>query len=360
MKIGIVGTRGIPAAYGGFETFAQELAPRLISKEIEVIVYCDKNSYDKDNYKGVHLKFLSTTKSDNPLWYYYKSLKIALKEVDIVLVTGTAGSLFYFLNIFYRKKIITNTDGVESRRAKWSFFKKQIIKLTESLAVRFSTALVADSQGITKYLIKEYKALSPTKIHTIEYGAYVNNNLVESVLTKFELKDNGYYLIVSRLEPENNVDMIVKGYLNSNASKPLIIVGGILDSEYVKSLLKFSSSKVRFIGGIYNQEELSGLRYSCSAYLHGHSVGGTNPSLLEALGSSNVCICHDNIFNREVTNEEMMYFKNVDECSERILELENMSDQEIFNVKVKAINRIKDYYNWENISSKYIHLFKNC
>jgi len=358
MKIGIVGTRGIPAKYGGFETFAQELSPLLANKGHEVTVYCDKSELvcPLKSFKNVSLYYLPTTKTKNPLLYYFLSLRAALKREDIVLVAGTGGALFYFLNIFFRKKIITNTDGVESKRAKWSRFKKAFIKFTELLAVKYSSHLVADSKEITKYLIESYANLG-NKLSTIEYGAYINNAFDKNILDNHGLRDNGYYLVVSRIEPENNIKMIVEGYKISDSTKPLIIVGNIASNDYAISMLNEQNKKIRFIGGIYNAKELSVIRHSAFAYIHGHSVGGTNPSLLEALGSSNISICHDNPFNREVTNNTQLYFSKPTDLKANIEYLEKLDEDSIKKMKQEAKERIEKYYTWKNIADKYSVLF---
>jgi glycosyltransferase involved in cell wall biosynthesis len=360
MKVGIIGTRGIPAKYGGFETFAEEISVLLAKDDVNVTVYCDKPSTKEveDHYKNVSLKYLRCRKSVSPLFYYFQSLKKALQENDIVIVTGTGGSFFYFLTLWKHKIIITNTDGLESSRAKWSKSKKCFIKLSEILAIKFSDHLVADAKGISDYLLDNYPSLQKSKLSTIEYGASINTTLIPEYLTKHRLKKDDYFLVVSRLEPENNLQMILDGYNSSSDSKPLIIIGNLIDNPYVKSLLKSQSEKIRFIGGVYNKEELCTLRTGAYAYIHGHSVGGTNPSLLEALGSSNICICHDNIFNREVTASKQLYFSTANELRSRIEELENLDEKQIIKIKNDALYQIKSYYNWENIATKYFSLLK--
>lgn len=359
MKIAIVGTRGIPAKYGGFETFAQEISPLLVQKGFEATVYCDYKPRRKQisNYKGVKLRYQKTSKSKYSLLFYIEGLFMAFKENDVILVTGTAGSFFYFFNLFFRKKIITNTDGVESRRAKWSKFKRYLIKLSESLAIHYSSYLIADSIGIKEYILRTYTKLDSSKLEVIEYGAEINDVINTEILEKYKLDHKNYYLVVSRLEPENNLQMIINGYKKSGPEKPLIIVGNILKTYYVQGLVKSKSEKVIFLGGIYNKQELRALRFSAFAYIHGHSVGGTNPSLLEALGSSNIAICHDNIFNREVTDNKQIYFKDEDELASGIYLLEKSTVKELNNYEIEAIKRIKNYYTWDNIAKKYAKLF---
>ena len=358
MKISIVGTRGIPAKYGGFETFAEEIAALLTREGIEVCVQCDCNSYPHDNLNGVKLFFSSVTKSDHPLIYYYEGLKWGLKNSDIVLIATYFGSPFYFLNLFRKKPIITNPDGLEYKRLKWSFPVKIYIRISELLAVIFSDYLIADSENIKKYLSNTFR-FAKKKIRLIEYGAYPNNEPYYEVLKKYGLKHDNYYLIVCRIEPENNLDMILTAYLKAKTNRPIIITGNILNTKYEKKLInKYRSEKILFLGGIYEKKELKGLRYSCKAYIHGHSVGGTNPSLLEAMANHNIILAHDNIFNREVTSEKQLYFRDTEQCTERINEIEVMADDEINKYKKMSYDLIINKYNWERILKEYIDFFR--
>lgn len=356
IRISIVGSRGIPAKYGGFETFAEEISSLLVEKGFEVTVQCDFNSYSEINYKGVNLFFTSVAKSDNPLKYYFEGIRWAVKNTDIVFVTSSAGSFFYFLNFFKKKIIITNPDGLEFKRAKWSLFKRIYLKFSEMLAVKLSDYIIADSEAIKEYLFNSYKNIEK-KIRVIEYGAYTNNEFNPAILEKYKLIPNFYYLVVSRLEPENNLDTIINAFQNTTTQSPLVIVGNKINTRYVNQLISLNSSgKIHFIGGIYDKKELNALRNSCKAYIHGHSVGGTNPSLLEAMGSRNIILAHDNEFNREVTSGNQLYFNSMEQCSDKINEIEMMSEEEKERYKNLSYSMITNKYNWNNILKKYLDL----
>ena len=357
MKIAIVGTRGIPARYGGFETFAEELSIRLAELGTDITVFCDKDSCNSSKYKNVNLVFVTCTKTHNPILYYLNSIVKALKHYDIIYVTGTGGSYFYIFNIFTNKIIITNNDGIEYNRAKWNSIKKAYIYFSEFLAVKLSNHIIADSNGIYDYLTKKYPK-AKNKIKVIEYGSYINEEECDSnILSKYKLIHKGYYLVVARLEPENNIDIIIKGFLNSNSQHKLIVIGNILINEYNKALLKTADSRVVFLGGIYDKIELKNLRKGCLAYFHGHSAGGTNPSLLEAMANSNYIFAHDNVFNREVTDNLADYFMNPEDVKNIVNSFEKKNDDEKNGVKKQMLNRIKNYYNWERISFEYEKFF---
>jgi rhamnosyltransferase len=358
-KIGIAGTRGIPAVYGGFETFAEELSYRLHARGFIVTVYCDKNSYSKNNLNGVNLKYLPLKKSTNQVIYFFLSLIKGLRDNDILIVTSTGASYFYFLNIFFKKIIITNSDGIESLRSKWSFFSRKYLFYSQYFASKWSTIIVTDSKGMENYWTNFYP--KSVKVTTIEYGAPLvkNSKDYECVLKEYHLKKNDYYLIVARLEPENNLIMMINGYLKSRTQKKLVIVGGFTSAHYQKDLKHYSSDKVLFLNAVYDSFKLKALRLNCFTYIHGHSVGGTNPSLLEAMGCSNLCICHDNIFNREVTENKQFYFKDSFELTKIINNLETLSTEKINEYRELSFNRIKVYYSWERITDVYVSLFNS-
>jgi glycosyltransferase involved in cell wall biosynthesis len=362
MKVGIVGTRGIPATYGGFETFVEELATRLAKRnDISLTVYCDKGSWNADNFKGVNLRFMSTSKSSAPVLYYFLSLWFSIKENDIVLITGSAGSLFYKLKYILNRNayIVINTDGLEHKRNKWGFLKKKFVHFVENLAIRNSDLLIADSKAIKKYWLDRYPQILEKKILTIEYGAYVLEYADRNYLQEHSLTPDNYYLVVARLEPENNVHLVIEGYKKSNSQVPLIVVGSTSSpNEYILRLKNVDSKGVIFIGGVYDKNKLSALRFYSKAYFHGHSVGGTNPSLLEAMGAGNFVIAHDNEFNREVTDNIALFFKDSDECCNCISQIEKLNHEKISQIKDLHRERVRSYYNWERICLKYLDVFK--
>ncbi|MDR3056952.1 MAG: DUF1972 domain-containing protein [Prevotella sp.] len=361
IKLAIVGTRGIPARYGGFETFAQELSLRLTPKEIDVSVYCDDSKEKINLYENVNLKYASCTKDQNPLKYYKESIDLAVKDGnDIILTCGAGGSLAILYHRLHKSKaiFITNTDGIEYKRTKWNFIIRIGVRFVgEFMAVLYSNYLIADSVGIKQYLLKNYPFITPSKIKVIEYGAYIISKFNKEHLDKYNLLPNDYYLVVSRLEPENNIEMIINGFLKSKTDKKLVIIGNIKGTAYIKSLLVKKSDKVVFIGGVYDAMVLNSLRFGCMAYLHGHSVGGTNPSLLEAMGSGNIILAHDNVFNREVTDNTMFYFISDETCAEKINMIENLPENDIKEKKELSIRKVTEYYNWERIADEYLKFF---
>ncbi|HET8886894.1 MAG TPA: DUF1972 domain-containing protein [Salinimicrobium sp.] len=360
MRIAIIGTRGIPANYGGFETFAEEVAKRMTQKSIEVLVIGDKSlDYNKQYYIGVQIEKTKNSKPQNPIGFYRESLKKAIGwDADFILMCGVGGTML--IPFFKSKKrvIAVNPDGLGFKRDKYVWWKKAVFYSQYFAASKVSQHLVCDSIGIQTYFRKKIGRKRNSTV--IEYGTYLNpflkNKIKEDDFKKHELayKLNEYHLVVARLEPENNVKMIMEGFLNSDAKFPLVIVGN-LNTPHSKDLIKYKSDKLHFIGGVYDREKLQLLRAGSKSYWHGHSVGGTNPSLLEAMGSANLCVCHENIFNREVVLENGFYFENSKSAAKLFDEVEANNFQ---NLKNGALERAKIYYNWERITDMYVELAK--
>lgn len=365
-RIAIIGSRGIPANYGGFETFAEEIAIHLLRNygyQITVVGDADQKKHNNDmqEYQGIKLRYSSFAKGNNAIRFYRDSIQKVIEDHDIIYSCGPAGGLFG-LNVHHHNKLlITNPDGLNSRRSKWNWLIQQTFRAFEFTASRLSDWVVCDSQAIEQYIQKGYGCKNT---FVAEYGAYENkflqeNDLSENILTKYGLTSNSYHLVVSRLEPENNVDTIISGYQANNRQFPLVIIGNIQETSYVKHLQKLASSQVLFVGGVYDNNELSILRANALSYLHGHSVGGTNPSLLEAMGSRNLCICHDNIFNREVIQETGVFFTDPSSIDKHLTQLEH--DPKLFiTMRNAALTRIHEYYNWDNMAAKYHNIFSKA
>jgi glycosyltransferase involved in cell wall biosynthesis len=355
MKIAIIGSRGIPASYGGFETFAEELSLRLQKKGEEVSVVCQAAMNELSEYNGVALHYARFSKEQNPVQYYRDSLRIASGYADVILVCGVGGSIFYPLAGGRKPVIITHVDGREELRGKYSFLKKAYVRAAQWFAARFSGHLIADSFAVMEYWKKKYR-VAEQKITTIEFGG---DHLVPesgSQFQKFGLETGGYYLVVCRMVPENNVDVILAGFTASGSTRKLVFVGEPSGS-YGKDLLRHASSQIIFLRGVYDKAALISLRKNCFAYIHGHSVGGTNPSLLESMAVGNICICHDNVYNRETTEGRLLYFTDSSSLAQRVCEAGMMSDTDRSSLSAAAKDRVAGYYNWDRITDLYFSLF---
>ena len=360
MHIALLGTRGIPNNYGGFEQNAENLSRWWVKLGHKVTVYNpDYHLYKREEWEGVRIKHIFSREDMLGIWgtfiYDYLCLKDAVKNgYDIILNLGYVPSaLFFNLKERTSAKFVTNMDGLEWKRAKWNRVLKRFIKFCEKRAVDLSDFLIADNKGIEDYYRENYGV---DNIRFIPYGAELFSNPREEYLEEFNLEPYGYYMLVARLEPENNIETILDGYIKAEVKEPFIVVGG-LKNKYAKHLLqKYAGiEKIRFVGGIYDYEKLSSLRWLSKLYFHGHSVGGTNPSLLEAMASNAYIVAHDNPFNRNVLGEHGFYFKNTDDIAKILRNYTN----EFRNYFIEENRKkIKEIYNWEKVSKEYIKVFE--
>lgn len=353
MKIAILGTRGIPNNHGGFEQFAEYFSLHLANNGHEVVVYNSHNHpFQGDEFQNVKIVHCydpeySIGTAGQFIYDFNCILDIRKRNFDIILQLGyTSSSIWYWL-LPKSSIVVTNMDGLEWKRTKYKPMVRKFLKFAEKLAAEKSNFLISDSLGIKDYLLTEYNKES-------EYIAYGANNFDDpsnEVLKKFELEEYGYSIVIARLEPENNIETIVNGYVNSEVKEPLIIFGGI--NTYGKSLIeKYKGDfRIKFVGPNYNQIELNNLRYYSRYYFHGHSVGGTNPSLLEAMASNALIIANNNMFNKSILEDDAMYFKSSDEITLLLNEDSYFRTQQ----KVVEINRskIERMYNWSLINSHY-------
>ena len=357
MKIGILGTRGIPNAYGGFEQFAQHLAKGLVEKGHDVSVYNSSNHPHKEStWHGVNIIHCYDPESKigtaGQFIYDYNCLQDAKKrEFDILLQLGyTSSSIWY--RLWPKKTIhIVNMDGLEWKRTKYNKFTQRFLQWAESLAANNGDVLIADSIAIKDYIRKKYQK----EAVYIPYGADIPDSFSQSILDLFQLDASQYYLLIARMEPENNIEPVILGYLQSAKPHPLVIVGST-ENKYGQFLLKkYASNSIRFPGAIYDHATINSLRHYSALYFHGHSVGGTNPSLLEAMACGCNIAAHDNEFNRAILTNSASYFSSPGDVKEIITQPLNNSSAT--DRKQQNLEKIKKIYTWEKIIDDYENIF---
>jgi len=369
MKIAFVSVRGIPNNYGGFEQFAEYISVGLAKRGHEVTVYSPHyHPYKENDYKGVHIKHIYSPEqwmgsSVGSFFYDFASLRDALKKENFDIIYEAGYTSIIPAYIWFDVKSIkypiftTNMDGLEYKRTKFNKWVRKFIFWEERMAVRHSHYLIADNMGIHDYYKEKYGKES----NFLAYGADIHDDYDESLLAEFGLKAYEYYLIVARIEPENNLEMAIQGYLasNENGKKPLIIVGKT-NTPFGKELVaKYGDEKsVRFMGGIYDFKKLNSVRYFSFAYFHGHSVGGTNPSLLEAMASNCYILAHDNIFNRAVLKANAHYYANKDGVRDLLNNIHKLG-HEYRNKFIEAnIEEIRNEYSWEKLVDEHEKYFE--
>lgn len=369
MKIAFVSTRGIPNNYGGFEEFAEHISVGLAARGHEVTVYSPHyHPYKKDEYKGVRIKHIYSTEvwmggSAGSFFYDYACLKDALQNenFDIIYEAGYTSIIPAYIS-FNVKKITrpiftTNMDGLEYKRTKYNWLVQKFVFWEERMAVKYSHYLVADNMGIKDYYKEKYGKESKF----LAYGADIFDNYDESVLKEYGLEKENYLLVVARLESENNLSMTIEGYIASDlyGKIPLVIVGRT-NTPYGKRLVESYKEfeHVKFVGGIYNFDKLNSVRHFSLAYFHGHSVGGTNPSLLEAMASDCFILSHDNIFNKSVLGENAIYFKDEKEVAASLNNLDALVKDHKQQFVANNLEVIRTQYSWEKLVDEHEKYFK--
>ncbi|QDB80173.1 glycosyltransferase family 1 protein [Georgenia sp. 311] len=311
LAIAMVGTRGVPAHYGGFETCVEEVGSRLAARGHRVVVYCrssaDEATSRPAEHLGMELVHLPAVprRSLETLSHTAASVAhLATRGADVALVFNAANAPLLPVLRARRIPVATHVDGLEWLRSKWGPVGRRYYRAAEALAVRWSDAVIADAQGIADYYLAEFSA--PTTL--IAYGAPIIDPALDR-LAELGLRPHGYHLLVARFEPENNIHLVLEGYRDSAARLPLVVVGSAPYSDaYTAHLHGLGDDRVRFLGGVWDAELLDQLYAGCCTYLHGHSVGGTNPSLLRAIGAGAPTIAFDVVFTHDVLGTAGVYF----------------------------------------------------
>ncbi|MBN1445129.1 MAG: DUF1972 domain-containing protein [Candidatus Omnitrophica bacterium] len=360
MKIAIVGTRGIPAKYGGFETCAEELSVGLAKKGHKVLVSCRRYLYEglPASYRDVGLCYppsIPGKSTDTFSHTLFSMVRALLWSPDAILVFNSANSPLALLPKLLGKKTAINVDGLEWRRAKWGRAAKLYYKFAEFFSSIIADAVVSDAMAIKDYYLRKYGRESVY----IPYGAHTLESRNPGIVKKYNLEKGGYFFIGSRLEPENHQDMAVEAFGKIHTDKMLAIAGGAnWKSPYVKKLREVKDKRILFLGPVYKDGHIEELHCSAFAYIHGNEVGGTNPALLKAMGSGNCIIALDVLFNREVLGDAGLYFSSAESLKEKAeFILQNPEQAGILGEKARE--RVKKLYRWEKVVEDYEKLFMN-
>ncbi|MFJ7467863.1 beta 1-4 rhamnosyltransferase Cps2T [Peribacillus frigoritolerans] len=380
-NIFIIGSKGIPAKYGGFETFVEYLTARKSSGRVKYHVAClgeDSSEFNYNNARCFNIK-VPNVGSSRAVLYDILSLKESIRYIKenqlrdciIYILACRIGPFFNY----YKKKlenmgvqVFVNPDGHEWKRSKWNIWVKRYWKFSEKLMVKNSDLLVCDSKGIEGYIRTEYNQYKP-KTKFIAYGADIEpsklntkDHILIDWFKEHNVKSKQYYLVVGRFVPENNYEVMIKEFMKSSTTKDFILIANIEANafyERLKQVTNFEQDKrIKFVGTVYDQELLKKIREEAYGYFHGHEVGGTNPSLLESLASTNLNLLLDVVFNKEVGRDSAVYFsKEKGSLASLINEVENFSDNQIESFGYAAKERIRNEYSWDKIIKEYETLF---
>jgi rhamnosyltransferase len=378
-NIFIIGSKGIPAKYGGFETFVHKLTEKRQNRDIKYYVSCLADKEEEFIYNDAVCFTVKTPSigSAKAVLYDLKSLikclsyikKNKLTHCVIYILASRIGPFLLYYKRKMKKmniKLFVNPDGHEWKRSKWNSFIKWYWKFSEALMVKYADLIVCDSKGIESYIKAEYKKYNP-KTTFIAYGADLKVSVPDDEkLGKWNIEHSiskgNYYLVVGRFVPENNYETMIREFMKSNTKRDLVFITNVEKNKFFDELMektRFDSDpRIKFVGTVYDEKLLYKIREDAFAYIHGHEVGGTNPSLLEALVSTKINLLLDVVFNREVGQDGALYFtKSNSSLVQLINKIEKYNDTEIDGLEAKAKERIHSEYLWEKIINQYEALF---
>jgi glycosyltransferase involved in cell wall biosynthesis len=355
----ILGTHGVPAAYGGFETAAENVALQLVAHGWRVVVYCQvpgTGPITRDTWRGIERVnipveregWLGTAEFDR------RSIKDAVAHRDLCLTFGYNTAVYNLAQRMRRIPNVINMDGIEWSRARWGPMKQAILYVNERIACWIGDSLIADHPEIETYLARKARR---EKITTITYGAHAVHDAPTEPVTSRGLEPGRYLTLVCRPIPENSILELVTGFSAQKRGVSLAMVGTYdPDADaYHRAVIEAASDEVVFVGSVYDPEQLAALRLHGLAYLHGHTVGGTNPSLVEALAAGNPVVAHDNPYNRWVAGDAAVYFRSAEEASDRIGAL--LADEESrLRLGRAARARHDEEFTWEHVAGQYERL----
>jgi glycosyltransferase involved in cell wall biosynthesis len=359
MKIALIGTRGVPARYGGFETCVEEIGKRLTARGHEVWVYGRSAYYQErpSHYLGMRVRYLPAlnVRSVETLSNTLLALLDAVgRPFDVLLVFNSANSPLLLIPKLLGKKVVLHADGLEWMRGKWNAFGRGYYRWAERVAAKSAIEIIADSREIQRYYRERYGK----ETHYISYGAEIRTSRDPSVLKRYGLEPEEYFLQITRFEPENNPLLLVKAFEKLTTDKKLVLAGGAkYPTAYSKDVFATKDPRVKFLGFLYDKNILSGLLGYCYAYIHGNEVGGTNPALLEAMASGCFVLARDVPFNREVLGDKGSYFeKDVDDLAAR-MQWSLDHAPALPAARQAARDVIRSRYDWSRVVEAYEQLF---
>ncbi len=357
MKIGILGTRGVPNFYGGFEQFAQFLSKGLVAKGCEVYVYNSHNHpFQKKNWQGVQIihRYDPEYKIGLAGQFIYDLnciLDSRKRNFDLILQLGYTTSSIWGWLFPKNAKTIYNMDGIEWKREKYNRSIRVFLRFAEYLGVKYAGGIVADSHIIEAHFKEQYNK----PVTYIPYGATEFRKPNADALKEFHLEPYEYNLIIARLQPDNNIETILKGLVESGTDKKLVVIGNH-NNAYGKYLKKtFNDKRIVFLGAIYNMDGLNNIRYHSNLYFHGHSAGGTNPSLLEAMAASGLIFAYNSRFNKSVLADNAFYFENHRDITSVLSKEINKQDYE--NFIINNLKAVREQFSWNKIIIEYFQFF---
>ena len=361
LKIAIIGSRGYPYVYSGYETLVKELSERLVESGHHVKVYCHSSLFKKKprHVNGIELvytlsvetKFLSQIINS-----FFSFIHLCFYKVDVVLVLNSANGPFGLITKIFRIPTVINVDGLEWLRPKWRGLGSIYFKWASKMATLFYDKIINDSDEMRKVYLDLFKIDS----EVIAYGANIRKSESSQLIKKLNLNKREYYLIVGRLIPDNNADLIINGFIKSNSKRKLVIVGDVPYKDfYASNLKKIKDDRLVFTGYVKDQDLLTELYHNCYVYVHGHEFGGTNPTMIKAMAYGCAILALDTPFNKEMlqNNKYGLFFKKKKRDVTFLINYCEEENNLIKKLRFESVKGINDKYNWDVITQKYLDVF---
>lgn len=371
-RISIIGARGL-ANYGGFETYAKDLAPRLAAAGFRVSCACERAPDRPEYYRGARLLYFPFNAPRNytlrKIFEVVYDIYFILKgRYDLVYGLGFHAGPFYLIPRILGKVSVVNIDGLDWEREKYSRFERQLLKIIYLFAAGMCSVIAIDNTRMEKYVPERWRnkvVYAPNGVNQLNSAEPLHPTSIQAPSPFRELvtsKKYQYWLAIARLEPENSIHLIVEAFAKSQSRRELVIIGDFTSAKYEAEIRRRvlelgGQSRILLTGALYNQETLDAVRASCYAYIHGHSKGGTNPSLLEIMRTGKLILALDTEFNREVGGNTLVYFENQSELTEQINRTEASLEEGGSSPYAEEVSRVAEYYSWERLTPGYIRLF---
>ena len=363
INISIIGTRGYPYVYSGYETFVKQLSERLVLKNCNVTVYCHKGLFENrpKEIKGIKLVYIPTIETkilSQPVHSFLSIIHACFSRSHVILAVNSANGPFGLITKLFKLPTAINVDGLEWLRPKWKGLGSIYFKWASKMATLFYDQIINDSDEMRKVYLNLFKRDSKV----IAYGADIRKSKNPDLINKWNLKQREYYLVIGRLIPDNNADLIIKGFLKSNSKKKLVVVGDVpYKDAYASNLKKINDKRLIFTGYVKDQDILAELYHNCYVYVHGHEFGGTNPTMIKAMAYGCAILALDTVFNKEMLQKgkfglffkkELMSVTNqIDYCEKENILMDNLRQE--------SINGITKKYDWDFVTSQYLEIFNS-
>lgn len=361
LKVAILGSKGYPYVYGGYETLVKELGERLQAKGVEVRVYCHRSLFSQrpEEVNGIKLVYVPAieTKSFTQLTHSFLSmLHACFSDVDVIFVVNSGNGPFGLISKIFGKPTSINVDGLEWLRPKWKGLGAKYFKWASRMATRFYDQIINDSEEMKRV----YQEMFGVDSKVIAYGANPAYEADKSLIQSWGLTPRSYYLIVGRLVPDNNADLIIEGFLKSGTDRKLVVVGDVpFQDSYATRLKNMEDDRLLFTGYVKDPESLKALYFNCYAYFHGHEYGGTNPAMLKALGYGCAILALETPFNREMLQDGKhgWFFKKEKGAVAQIIEKAEQNPKDLDHLRDTARSGLVQRYQWDYVADQYLEIF---